>query len=215
MKLRPVSPQRRDFLRTSLGIGSIALMPWSIRAQTSSATPTVEALALDGSIRTLPAGLVADFAAALQGKLLLQGDEGYDLARRVFFNSRFDRRPAFIVQATGPADVALAVNFARENSLLMSVKGGGHSDWGVSSHDQAMMLDLGLLRGVRIDPETRRAWVAGATPAGLIDHEAGAHLLATPLGGDPTIGIGGLALGGGFGKLSRTYRAYARFGAFD
>ena len=205
LKMRPVSLQRRDFLQTTLAIGSLALMPRNIRAQSTSAVPTVEALALDGSVRTVPSGTVADFAAALQGKLLLQGDEGYDSGRRVFFNSRFDRRPAFIVQATGAADVALAVNFARENSLLMCVKGGGHSDLGVSSHDQAMMLDLSLLRGVRMDPKARRAWVAGATPAGLIDHEAGAHLLATPLGGDPTVGVGGLALGGGFGKLSRTY----------
>jgi FAD/FMN-containing dehydrogenase len=211
-----VSRQRRDFLRTALGIGSLALMPSYIRAQTKSAAPyiraqtksaapTVEALALDGSVKTFPSGVVAEFAAALLGTLLVQGDDGYDPARRLFFDSRFDRRPAFIVQATGPADVALAVNFARENSLLMAVKGGGHSDFGVSSHDHAMMLDIGLLRGVRIDSETRRAWVAGATPAGLIDHEAGAHLLAAPLGGHPTVGIGGLALGGGFGKLSRTY----------
>jgi FAD/FMN-containing dehydrogenase len=68
-----------------------------------------------------------------------------------------------------------------------------------------MMLDIGLLRGVRIDPGKRQAWVAGATPAGLIDHETAPHLLATPLGGEPTVGFGGLALGGGFGKLGRTY----------
>jgi FAD/FMN-containing dehydrogenase len=137
--------------------------------------------------------------------VLLPGDDGYEPARRLFFHPRYDHRPAFIVQATGPADVVLAVAFARENNLLMSIKGGGHSDLGVSSHDRAMMLDLGLLRGVRVDPRSRRAWVAGATPSGLIDHETAPYLLATPLGGEPTVGFGGLALGGGFGKLGRTY----------
>jgi hypothetical protein len=68
-----------------------------------------------------------------------------------------------------------------------------------------MMLDLSPLRAVRIDTDTRSAWVAGATPAGLIDHEAGARGLAVPLGGAATVGIGGLALGGGLGKLARRH----------
>jgi FAD/FMN-containing dehydrogenase len=88
---------------------------------------------------------------------------------------------------------------------LLAVKGGGHNEFGVSAYDGGMMLDLSPLRGVRIDADARRAWVAGATLAGLIDHEAGARGLATPLGGASTVGIGGLAMGGGFGKLSRRF----------
>jgi FAD/FMN-containing dehydrogenase len=200
-----MSRHRRQFLWSTLGLGSLMLMPGSIRAQATSRRSAVDALALDGSVKSLSSGAFTDFAAALRGNVLSPGDDGYDSARRIFFHDRFDRRPAFIVQATGPADVALAVAFARENNLLMSIKGGGHSDLATSGHDQAMMLDLGLLRGVRVDPRSRRAWVAGATPAGLIDHESAPHLLATPLGGEPTVGFGGLALGGGFGKLGRTY----------
>ena len=199
-----MSRPRRRFLQTALGIGSFVLMYGNTRAQLAR-RPDVDALTLDGSLKTLASGSLTELADALRGPILLPGDDGYDLTRHLFFNSRFDRRPAFIVQATGPADIALAVNFAREHRLLMAVKGGGHSDFGVSSHEQAMMLDLSLLRGVRVDPGTRRAWVAGATPSGLIDHETGPHLLAIPLGGDPTVGVGGLALGGGFGKLGRAY----------
>ena len=118
---------------------------------------------------------------------------------------RFDKHPAFIVQATGAADVALAVAFARENGLLLAVKGGGHNEFGVSVYEGGMLLDLSPLGGVRIDADTRRAWVGGATLAGLIDHEAGSRGLAAPLGGTSTVGIGGLAMGGGFGKLSRRF----------
>jgi len=135
---------------------------------------------------------------------LLPGDDAYDTSRRLFF-PRFEPRPAFVVKASGPADVVLAVNFARENGLLLAIKGGGHSDFGVSGHDDAMMLDLGLLNGVHVDVGGRRAWVAGATTTGLIDHETGPSLLAVPLGGTSTVGVGGLALGGGFGKLARRY----------
>lgn len=180
-------------------------MPSNVLARTSAPRTPVDALALDGSVKSLSFGMFTDFAAALRGDVLLPNDDGYDSARRLFFYSRFDRRPAFIVQATGPQDVALAVAFAHENKLLLSIKGGGHSDLGVSSHDQAMMLDLGLLRGVRVDSRSKTAWIAGATPAGLIDHETAPDLLATPLGGEPTVGYGGIALGGGFGKLGRTY----------
>jgi FAD/FMN-containing dehydrogenase len=195
--------QRRQFLQSALGLGSLLAIAGNGRAQ--MAQRSVDALALDGSVKSLSAGAIADFTSALRGDVLLPGDGGYDSASQLFFSSRFDRQPAFVVQATGPADIALAVTFARENGLLMSIKGGGHSDLGVSSHDGAMMLDLGLLRDVRVDTQRRRAWVAGATPAGLIDHETAPYLLAIPLGGEPTVGFAGLALGGGFGKLGRPY----------
>ena len=197
--------QRRQFLQSTVGLGSLLLMPGHILAQTAGPPGSVDALTLDGSVKSLSSGTFAAFTTALRGNVLLPGDDGYEPARRLFFHPRFDRRPAFIVQATGPADVVLAVAFARENNLLMSIKGGGHSDLATSSHDQAMMLDLGLLRSIRVDAQSRRAWVAGATPSGLIDHETAPYLLATPLGGEPTVGFGGLALGGGFGKLGRTY----------
>lgn len=197
--------RRRRFLQTTLGLASAALLTGYARAAGSGAAPsTVEAAALDGGVRTLSDATLEDLRGALHGALLLPRDPGYDDARRLV-SRRFDRHPAFIVQATGAADVTLAVAFARENALLLAVKGGGHNEFGVSACDGGMMLDLSPLRGVRIDADTRRAWVGGATLAGLIDHEAGARGLAAPLGGTSTVGIGGLATGGGFGKLSRRF----------
>lgn len=195
---------RRLLLQVGLAAAGTAMSRRVSRAQPGATARVVEALTLDGGRRTLAAGALQDLAGALRGPLLLPRDDGYDQARRLA-SARFDRRPAFIVQATGAADAALAVTFARENHLLLSVKGGGHSDFGVSARDDAMMLDLSLLQGVRVDAQTRRAWVAGATLVGLIDHETGAQGLAVPLGGSPSVGIGGLALGGGLGRLGRRY----------
>lgn len=160
-------------------------------------------MTLDGGTRTISAAALEELRDALHGPLLLPSDEGYDDARRLV-NRQFDKHPALIVQATGAADVSEAVNFARENRLLLAVKGGGHSDLGVSSCDGGLMIDLGPMRGVRIDASARRAWVSGATLAGLIDHEAVSLGLSVPLGGQPTVGIGGLGTGGGIGKLSRS-----------
>jgi len=197
--------RRRQFLQRTLGFASTALFGRYAPVDGGGQAPsTVEALALEGGVRTLPPTALENLRDALHGALLLPHDPGYEDARRLV-SHRFDRRPAFVVQATGAADVALAVTFARENGLLLAVKGGGHNEFGVSAYDGGMMLDLSPLRGVRIDADARCAWVAGATLAGLIDHEAGARDLATPLGGASTVGIGGLALGGGFGKLSRRF----------
>ena len=196
--------RRRQFLKRSAGV-ALGLATLTARAQTQDA-PSVDALDMSGAMRTLPATSLKDLRGALNGPLVLPSDEGYEAARRLAWpTTRFDRRPAFVVRASGPADVALAVTFARESSLVLAVKGGGHSDFGVGARDGAMMLDLSLLRGVRISASQRRAVVAGATLTGLIDHEAGARGLGVPLGDTPTVGIGGLALGGGFGKLGRRF----------
>jgi FAD/FMN-containing dehydrogenase len=194
--------RRRQFLQSTLSVTSVPLLARYARAQESRAASSIEVATLDGGMRTVTRAVLNDLQSALHGGLLLPRDNSYDAARRLA-NLRFDKRPAFIIQASGAADVALAVAFARENRLLLAVKGGGHSEFGVSACDAGMMLDLSRLSGTYIDTNARRAWVAGATLAGLIDHEAGARGLAVPLGGESTVGIGGLALGGGIGKLSR------------
>jgi FAD/FMN-containing dehydrogenase len=197
--------RRRQFLQTSFGVASATLCTRYARAEASAPAPTaVEAVTLEGGIRTLPGTLLEDLRGALHGALLLPRDSGYDDARRLV-SRRFDRHPAFIVQATGAADVSVAVGFARENGLLLAVKGGGHNEFGVSASEGAMMLDLTPLRWVRFDSQDRRLWVGGATLVGLIDYEAGARGWAVPLGGASTVGIGGQATGGGFGKLARRF----------
>ena len=194
--------QRRELLRVGLG-ATFAMACGPLGASARGSLVPVEAERLKGGITDVPVAVLKDLRDALRGILLLPGDTGYDDARQLV--NRFDRRPAFIVRAAGANDVCRAVEFARDNALLISVKGGGHSDWGVSARDRAMMLDLSLMQGVRVDPGKRRAWAAGATLSGRIDNATVPHGLAVPLGGMPTVGVGGLATGGGIGRLSRRF----------
>ena len=108
---------------------------------------------------------------SLRGALLLAGEPGYDQARRVL-NASIDRHPALVVQPSGVADVRTAVTFARARDLLLAVKCGGHSYSGKSTCDRGMQIDLSHFRGVRIDPVSRTAYVAGGSLLGELDHEA-------------------------------------------
>ncbi len=140
----------------------------------------------------------------LRGNLLLSGSEGYDKARRVL-NPSFDKHPALIVQPSGAADVASAVTFARERNLLLAVKCGGHSFSGKSTCEGGMQIDLSSLRHVRIDPRSRTAYVSGGSLLADLDHESMSHGLVTTAGTVSHTGVGGLTLGGGFGRLARKY----------
>jgi FAD/FMN-containing dehydrogenase len=120
-------------------------------------------------------------------------------------NPSIDKRPALIVQPTGTADVRRAVSFASAHGLLVAVKCGGHSFSGMSTCDKGLQIDLSNMRGVRVDPKAKRAYVEGGTLLGLVDHEAAAHGMMTPLGTVSHTGVGGLTTGGGFGRLARKY----------
>lgn len=144
------------------------------------------------------------FGAHLRGLLLRPGDDGYDAARQVW-NAMIDRQPALITRCTGTADVIAAVQFASAHDLLVSVRGGGHNIAGSGVCDGGLMIDLSLMRGVRVDPNARTARVQGGATWGDLDHETQAFGLATPGGVISTTGIAGLTLGGGMGWLSRRY----------
>lgn len=147
---------------------------------------------------------VQGLRAAVRGGVLQEGDAGYDLSRRIW-NATIDRRPALIVRCAGVADVRRAVGFARENSLLLAVRGGGHNIAGSAVCDGGLVIDLSPMKSVRIDPLACRAYVEPGATLGDFDHEAQAFGLATPLGINSTTGVAGLTLGGGFGWLSRKY----------
>jgi FAD/FMN-containing dehydrogenase len=142
--------------------------------------------------------------AAVRGALCLPGEPGYEQARTIW-NAMIDRHPAAIVRAAGAADVVQAVNFARENKLLLAVRGGGHNIAGNAVCDGGLMIDLTPMKSVRIDPVARTARVEPGVTLGEFDREAQAFGLATPVGINSTTGVAGLTLGGGFGWLSRKY----------
>src|SRR5215213_1045021 len=143
---------------------------------------------------------VATLRASARGQTLLPGDDGYDAAR-VVWNAMIDRRPALIVRAAGVADVIAAVNFARDSGLPVSIRGGGHNVAGKAVCDDGVMIDLSLMKGLRVDPARRTVRAQGGVTWGELDHETGACGLATTGGFVPTTGIAGLTLGGGLGFL--------------
>jgi FAD/FMN-containing dehydrogenase len=131
-------------------------------------------------------------------------DTGYDSARTVW-NARFDRRPARVARATGAADVAAAIQYARDRDLAISVKSGGHDYAGNSACDGGLLIDLGGLDAVSVDPETRRATVGSGMLWGGLDAATQAVGLATPGGTVSSVGVAGFTLGGGQGWLTRKH----------
>ena len=136
----------------------------------------------------------------LLGEALVAGDEGYDAARAVW-NAMIDRRPRVIVRCKGVADVIDGVRFARHHGLPVAIRGGGHNVAGHAVCDGGLMLDLSLMRAVRVDPIRRRAWVEGGATWRDVDRNAQAFGLATPGGLISDTGVAGLTLSGGIGWL--------------
>jgi FAD/FMN-containing dehydrogenase len=199
---------RRHFVHSTLAAAVAYALPaprlFALDGAASQAAGGVAAVKLDGSATVIEQAALKDLKASLRGPLLLAGDPGYEESRRVL-NRSIDKRPALVVQPTGVADVRNAVTFARERELLVAVKCGGHSFGGKSTCDGGMQIDLARLRGVRIDPQSRVAWVEGGSLLGELDHEAMSHGLVTTAGTVSHTGVGGLTLGGGFGRLARRF----------
>lgn len=140
----------------------------------------------------------------LQGQVLLPGDAGYEVSRTVW-NAMIDRKPSIVVRCLGIADVINCVKFARENDLLLCIKGGGHNIAGLATVDGALMLDMSLMRGVWVDSQRKIAHAQAGCLLADVDRETQLHGLATILGFVSLTGIAGLTLGGGFGYLTRRW----------
>jgi FAD/FMN-containing dehydrogenase len=153
---------------------------------------------------TLDAEATEAFVQGLRGPALRPGDDGYDDARQIW-NGLIDRRPALIVRCTGAADVVDAVNFAREQKLLLSVKAGGHNVAGNAVNDGGLVIDLSQMNGVHVDPATETVRAAGGATWGDADRETQLFGLAVPGGVVSTTGIAGLTLHGGVGHLRRKH----------
>jgi FAD/FMN-containing dehydrogenase len=199
---------RRRFFQSSLAAAVAYALPaprlFALDQAASQAAGGLAAVKLDGSATVIEQAALAELKASLRGPLLVAGDPGYEEARRVL-NRSIDRHPALVVQPTGVADVRNAVDFARGRELLVAVKCGGHSYGGKSTCDGGLQIDLSRMRGVRIDPVARIAHVEGGSLLGELDHEAMALGLVTTSGTVSHTGVGGLTLGGGFGRLARRY----------
>ncbi|GAB3048491.1 FAD-binding oxidoreductase [Spirosoma pulveris] len=145
---------------------------------------------------------ISQIKAAMRGQLIDAQHVDYHAARKVH-NAMIDKYPALIARCADAADVVTAVNFARENSLLVAVRGGSHNGAGLGTCDDGLVIDLSLMNQVNVDPDSRTVRVQGGSLLGDMDAATHAHGLAVPCGINATTGIGGLTLGGGLGHLTR------------
>lgn len=147
---------------------------------------------------------IDELRSAFRGEVVTPDDAGYTEHRKVW-NGSIDRRPAVIARCAGVSDVRSAVRFAREHDLLVAVRGGGHSFPGLSVCDGGMVIDLGLMKGVRVDPASERVRAQGGVLLGELDRETQAFGYAVPAGIVTHTGLAGLTLGGGIGWIMRKY----------
>jgi len=159
---------------------------------------------LDGGHVRMSSEQLDDLGARIEGRLLCAGDDGWDDAVLVW-NAMVAKLPALVVQPASARDVSTAVSFARDNGLLLSVKGGGHNIAGTCIAEDGVMLDMSRMRDVVVEPEARLAHVGPGCLLGDVDRATQEHGLATTLGFVSETGVAGLTLGGGFGYLARRF----------
>jgi FAD/FMN-containing dehydrogenase len=147
---------------------------------------------------------VQELKSDFRGEIVLPRDASYDSARRLY-NAMIDRRPALIARCGGVADVIRAVNFGRAQELLVAIRGGGHNVAGRAMCDGGLVIDLSMMKGIRVDPIDRTARAEAGVLWGELDRETQAFGLATTGGTVSTTGIAGLTLGGGLGFLGRKH----------
>ncbi len=149
-------------------------------------------------------GTIDALREAVGGQVVTPADADYDEARRVW-NGMVDRRPAVVARCASTADVSAAVDFGREQGLLVSVRCGAHSTPGYSTCDGGIVIDLSPMKAVEVDPEARTAKVQGGATWADLDAATQEHGLAVTGGRVSDTGVGGLALGSGSGWLERMY----------
>ncbi len=165
---------------------------------------TLSMTTIRGQSVAIPPEVLLSLKGGLRGKALVKDEDGYDMARSIW-NGMIDRSPGLIVRCHGASDVMRAVDFARENDLVVAVRGGGHNIAGNAVCEGGLMIDLSPMNFVRVDPVAKKAWVGPGANLGDVDRETQAFGLAVPTGINSTTGIAGLTLGGGFGWTTRKY----------
>jgi len=156
------------------------------------------------TIKELDPTSIETFRSKLRGKIVLPEDSVYNETRKVY-NGMIDKHPGMFVMCVDVADVIAAVNFGRENDLLVAVRGGGHNGGGLGLCNKGLVIDLSGIKFIRIDTSNNTVRVGGGNLWGEVDHATHPFGLAVPAGIISTTGVGGLTLGGGVGHLSRKY----------
>ena len=148
--------------------------------------------------------IVSTLQQSLRGRLIGPSDADYDAARALY-NGMIDKRPRLIARCVDVADVIAAVNFGRDQGLLVAIRGGGHNGPGLGSCNDGLVVDLSMMKSVRVDPASRTVRVDAGCTSGDVDHATHAFGLAVPFGIVSTTGVAGLTVGGGTGYLTRKY----------
>lgn len=173
-------------------------------ATMTTTTPTIEIAGLDGTDVHMTAAQIDHLDAQLQGTVLDPGDDGWNDAVLIW-NGMAATQPALVVQPRSADDVAVAVRFARDHRVRLSIKGGGHNIAGTALAEGGLTLDMSRMRDVDVDPAARLAHVGPGCRLGDVDRATQAHGLATVLGFFSEVGVAGLTLGGGLGYLTRRF----------
>jgi hypothetical protein len=147
---------------------------------------------------------IGEFKKSLRGELILRSDPRYEEARKLY-NGMIDKRPLLIARCVDVADVITAVNFGRDQGLLIAIRGGGHNGPGLGSCNDGLVIDLSMTKSVRVDPASQTVRVDAGCTSGDVDHATHLFGLAVPFGIVSTTGVAGLTLGGGTGYLTRKY----------
>jgi FAD/FMN-containing dehydrogenase len=159
---------------------------------------------VDASGIAIDAKRLEPFLTTFRGTVIRHGDSEYDSARRIW-NASIDKYPGLIARCTGLADVIAAIRFAREQGLLVAIRGGGHNVGGRALCDGGLVIDLSRMKGIHVDPKTRRVRVQPGVLLGELDRETHVFGLTVPVGVVSKTGVAGLTLGGGVGWLARKY----------
>src|SRR5436853_4364379 len=152
--------------------------------------------------KALEENSIAELKAKLRGRVIEPRDLDYDDARKVY-NAMIDKKPRLIAKCADVADVIACVNLARENKILLAIRGGGHNAGGLGIADDALVIDLAPIKYTRVDPAAGTVTVGGGCTWGDVDHATHPFGFAVPSGIISTTGVGGLTLGGGIGHLTR------------
>jgi len=148
--------------------------------------------------------ITSAFEKSLRGRLVRATDPDYDTVRALY-NGMIDKRPRLIARCVDVADVMSSVNFAQEEGLLLAIRGGGHNGPGLGSCNDGLVIDLSMMKSIRVDPATRTVRVDPGCTSGDVDHATHAFGLAVPFGIVASTGVAGLTLGGGTGYLTRKH----------